>query len=219
MTRHTKLHSRHPRLLLASIAGLVITFYLPAEMKLSTRVLTGWNVAVWSYLLIMGWIICKSSQLQISNIAKQEDKGAIVILAIVSITAILSLAAIGLELASVSSMSAEKRYGAYLLTAVTVLGSWLLVSIMFAFHYAHTFYLSDKTNRAMMFPEKKENPNYWDFLYLAFTISVAAQTSDISIMNTSARKTVTAQAILSFLFNAAIIGLLINITAGIIGSH
>ncbi|HEY0269345.1 MAG TPA: DUF1345 domain-containing protein, partial [Methyloradius sp.] len=62
-------------------------------------------------------------------------------------------------------------------------------------------------------------PDYWDFLYLAFTIAAAAQTSDVSVMTSSARKAVTAQSILSFLFNAAVIGLLINIAAGIIGNH
>jgi uncharacterized membrane protein len=61
------------------------------------------------------------------------------------------------------------------------------------------------------------NPDYWDFLYFSFTIAVAAQTSDVIIMNRSTRKTVLAQSILSFLFNVAILGFSINIAAGLLG--
>jgi uncharacterized membrane protein len=61
-------------------------------------------------------------------------------------------------------------------------------------------------------------PGYWDFLYFSFTIGVAAQTADVSVMRTPARKIVLAQSVLSFIFNAAIIGMAINIAAGGIGA-
>ena len=50
------------------------------------------------------------------------------------------------------------------------------------------------------------------------TIAVAAQTSDISVMSGAMRKAVLAQSVMSFLFNAAIIGMSINIAAGMVGS-
>ncbi|MFD2273819.1 DUF1345 domain-containing protein [Undibacterium arcticum] len=66
------------------------------------------------------------------------------------------------------------------------------------------------------FPEGEQQPNYWDFLYFAFTIAVAAQTADINIQSRSMRKAVLAQSVLSFLFNAAILGFSINIAAGLV---
>jgi len=218
LTMLTSLPKR-PRLLIALVAGIMIAMVLPHDWSLVTRILTGWNAGVWSYLALMGWLITKADHAQIQRISAQEDKGAIAVLAIMSLSAVFSLAAIGFELASVSNLATHERISHYILTIITVLSSWLLVGIIFTFHYAHTFYLSDKTKRAFMFPDKKSNPDYWDFLYLAFTIAAAAQTSDVSVMTSSARKAVTAQSILSFLFNAAVIGLLINIAAGIIGSH
>ena len=38
-------------------------------------------------------------------------------------------------------------------------------------------------SRALGFPDKETNPDYWDFLYFSFTIAVAAQTSDIAVLS------------------------------------
>jgi len=55
-------------------------------------------------------------------------------------------------------------------------------------------------------------------LYFSYTIAVAAQTSDVSVMSRSMRKIVLAQSILSFFFNLAILGLSINIAASLVGN-
>ncbi|AMP01530.1 hypothetical protein CAter10_4094 [Collimonas arenae] len=46
---------------------------------------------------------------------------------------------------------------------------------------------------------------------------MAVQTSDISIMTRPMRKIVLMQSVLTFLFNSAILGLSINIAAGLVG--
>jgi uncharacterized membrane protein len=109
------------------------------------------------------------------------------------------------------------RLAHYALTGSTVFGSWCLLGTIFTFHYARAFYSSGHEQPALCFPDKEKNPNYWDFLYFSFTIAVAAQTSDVLVMTRSLRKTVLAQSVLSFLFNAAILGLSINIAAGVVG--
>jgi uncharacterized membrane protein len=80
------------------------------------------------------------------------------------------------------------------------------------------FYRSHANHRPLAFPDAEENPDYWDFLYFSFTIAVAAQTSDVALMSRSMRKVVLAQSILSFVFNAAILGLSINIAASLVGT-
>ena len=126
-------------------------------------------------------------------------------------------AAILLELTSAKDLDLRHRLLHYGLTGATVFGSWCMVGTMFAFHYARNFYRSAPGRRALRFPDDGE-PDYWDFLYFSFTIAVAAQTSDISVMTRDLRKAVLAQSVLSFLFNAAIIGLSINIAAGLVGA-
>ncbi|HEY0268663.1 MAG TPA: DUF1345 domain-containing protein, partial [Methyloradius sp.] len=136
----TKSLPKRPRLLIALTAGILITVILPRDWNLITRILTGWNAGVWSYLALMGWLVTKADHAQIQRISAQEDKSAIAVLAIMSISAVFSLAAIGFELASVSNLAMHERISHYALTIITVLSSWLLVGIIYTFHYAHMFY-------------------------------------------------------------------------------
>lgn len=206
---------RHPRLLLATAGGITAALLLPATWPTITRVLTGWNCAVWSYLVLMGWLMLRASHARVRAIAEQEDESAQVVLAILSIAAVASLAAITLELATLKGATPDVRIGRYLLTVATVLGSWFLVGTIFTFHYAHMFYRAPATARPLRFPDDEQTPDYWDFLYFSFTIAVAAQTSDVTVNTRSMRKAVLAQSVLSFLFNAAILGMSVNIAAGL----
>lgn len=207
-----------PRLVISIIAGIGIGIIVPSQWDPVGRVLIAWNVTVWSYLCLMGWLMMRANHAKVRMIAEQEDKSAIVILSIMSIAAIVSIAAIILELATVRELALGSRMLHYVLTCATIVGSWLLVAVLFTFHYARIFYRSNPDNRALRFPDNVQNLDYWDFLYFSFTIAVAAQTSDVTVMTRSMRKTVLAQSILSFLFNLAILGLTINIAAGLVGS-
>jgi uncharacterized membrane protein len=210
--------SHRPRLSIALAVGLVTGLVMPDHWHPISRALIGWNVTVWSYLILMGWLMMRASHGRVCKIAAQEDKGAVTVLAIMSIAAVFSLAAIVLELSAIKDLTLAHRLARYALTASTVFGSWCLVATLFTFHYAHVFYTSPVERRALGFPDQEPHPDYWDFLYFSFTIAVAAQTSDVTVMSRSMRKTVLAQSILSFLFNVAILGLSINIAASLVGS-
>jgi uncharacterized membrane protein len=207
-----------PHLSTAIVAGIATGLALPAQWSPITRALIGWNLTVWSYLLLMGWLMMRASHARVRAIAEQEDESAVAVLAIMSFAAIASLAAIILELSTVKDLSLSHRLMRYAFTGSTIFGSWCLVGAIFTFHYALLFYQSPFEQRALRFPDNEQNPNYWDFLYFSFTIAVAVQTSDVSVMTRSMRKTVLAQSILSFLFNAAILGFSINIAAGLLAS-
>lgn len=208
----------HPRLIGAIVAGTAVGLMLPLQWHPVVRTLVGWNVTVWLYLVLMGWLMMRASHVRVRKIAEQEDQSAGVILAIMSIAAIVSIAAIILELSTVRGLPFGLRLTHYAFTGATVFGSWFLVATLFTFHYARIYYRSPVERRALSFPEKGINPDYWDFLYFSFTIAVAAQTSDVVIMSGAMRKIVLAQSILSFLFNVAILGLSINIAASLVGS-
>jgi uncharacterized membrane protein len=61
-------------------------------------------------------------------------------------------------------------------------------------------------------------PIFWDFAYFSFTIAAACQTADVSTTQQVIRKVVIAHALISFLFNASILGFAINVSAGLFGS-
>ncbi len=208
-----------PRLVAAVALGIAAALMVPLTGRVVTHVLIGWNVAVWSYLVMIAWLMAGASASRVRAVAEREDATAEAVLAFMCIAAVISLAAIVLELAAVKSMPSGEQLLHYAFTGVTLAGSWLLVNVMFTLHYAHMYYQAPDKRRPIWFPDADPlEPNYWDFLYFSFTIAVAAQTSDASVMNRDMRKVVMAQSVLSFMFNAAVIGLSINVAAGLIGS-
>jgi uncharacterized membrane protein len=67
----------------------------------------------------------------------------------------------------------------------------------------------------LMFPNKAK-PDYLDFAYFSFVIAMTCQVSDIKITSRKIRRVVWVHGILSFLFNAIIIALSVNIIAGLL---
>ncbi|MDO9106144.1 MAG: DUF1345 domain-containing protein [Methylovulum sp.] len=211
-------HHPHPRLMVAVLIGVGFGLLLPGHWRWVTQILVGWNIMVWSYLFLMAWLMTHADHARVIKMANQEDEHGATILALFSIATLASLVAIVLEL---SLAKAETSTGLhvfnYLLTGATILGSWGFIGMLFTFHYSRMYYLSPVSQRPLLFPDGEPCPDYWDFLYFAFTIAVAAQTADVSVMTRSMRKVVFAQSILSFMFNVAIIGLSINVLAGVVG--
>jgi uncharacterized membrane protein len=205
-----------PRLAFSLGLGIICGLFMPADWQAITRILIAWNIGVWVYLLSISWLVSRTNHERVRSLAEQEDNSAIVVLFSLTGAAILSTAAIVLELAGTQSLPMDVRLARYAFTLTTLTGSWLLVGVVFAIHYAHLFYRSKGSKQALAFPDQEAHPDYWDFLYFSFTIAVAAQTSDVTIMSRTMRKLVLAQSIISFLFNMAILGLSINIAAGVV---
>lgn len=213
-----RLVTSHPRLLFALMLGIAVGLLLPRIPSPVARLLIGWNVGVWSYLLLVVWLMVRASTSEVRELAEQEDRNAISVVLLLSLGAVLSVVAIVVELATAKGLARSDRTWHYLLTGLTVFASWCLVSVVYTFHYAHLFYRSPPDKRALRFPNEEPWPDYWDFLYFSLTIAVGAQTSDVAVMSRTTRKAVIAQAVLSFFFNATIIGLSINLAAGLIGT-
>jgi len=212
-----KLIRSRPRLMSSTLIGIVVATVVPSHLQLVTRLLLGWNTAIWLYLLFMGWLMARATHEQVRKIAEQEDNTGFFVLAFFSTAAIASLVAIVMELSTVKGLPSDSRYAHYVLTGATVLGTWFFIATLFTFHYARVFYQADANHQPLFFPENERNPNYWDFLYFSFTIAAASATSDVNIMSSGLRKTALAQTILSFFFNVAVLGFAINIAAGVVG--
>jgi uncharacterized membrane protein len=217
------IHSHpHPLLLISALFGVGFGLLLPGHWRPVTQVLVGWNIMVWFYLLWMGWLLLLTDHARLLKIAIREDEHGTMILALLSIATLASLAAIVLELSnkknglSPQHLTMGGHLLKYLLTGAAILGSWFFAGVLFTFHYSRMYCLSPSDSRPLKFPDDKLHPDFWDFLYFSFTIAVAVQTSDVSIMSRAMRKIVLAQSILSFLFNVVIIGSSINVFASLI---
>lgn len=215
--RHIGLH--RPRLLGSAALGLLVWLLLHlSSLNGSTRALVAWNCGVWPYLLSMGSLMFRCPAPRVRAMAEQENASSGSLLLVMSAAAVLSLFAIVVQLARYRH-GVEGTLVGIGLPAITVVGSWFLVGVVYTFHYAHMFYAAPDAQRPLVFPEGLTVPSFRDFLYFSFTIAAAAQTSDISVHSTTMRDAVLSQSVLSFFFNVAILGLSINIAAGLVGAH
>jgi uncharacterized membrane protein len=208
----------HQRLWIALAVGSGIFFFLPEHWSRLTRLLVCWNCGVALFLaLVFVWMLSLTAE-QICLRYIEEDESAPVILIVVIIAAVLSLVAILEPLAAVRHVAGTERAAHFALAALTLVNSWVLVPTMFTTHYADMFYSAKEGDRPLRFPETPM-PVFWDFVYFSFTIAAACQTADVSTLNAGTRKAVIAQTLISFLFNASILGFAINVTAGLIGGN
>ena len=204
----------HPRLLVSAALGIGAYFLLRTRHSALPSFLLAWNLACWSWNLLIAQMMSSRTPAARREVAGEEDVAAWIVLAFVCVAAGVSVVAIVLELAGTPGGARSFTAYQYALTAATVAGSWLAVGLAFASHYAHLFFSAPAGARPLRFPNDPPEPGYWDFLYFAFTISVAAQTSDVSVIGTPMRRLVIVHSVLGFAFNAAIIGFSINMFAG-----
>jgi uncharacterized membrane protein len=208
----------HPRLWISVMLGVALFWFLPQQWSILSRVLVCWNAGVVLFLLLLFFWMTGLSADQICDKYIEEDESGPFILVVVVLTAMLSLVAIIDPLATIKQVSGSERVAHFALAALTLINSWLLVPMMFTTHYADLFYSVDEKQRPLRFPDTAM-PVFWDFAYFSFTIAAACQTADVATTNAAIRRTVIAHTLISFLFNATILGFAINVTAGLIGGN
>jgi uncharacterized membrane protein len=198
-----------PRTFISIAIGFAAFFLLPDSLRLVTRLLIGWDVFAALYLLMAYAMMFRCDHSHIRRNAILQDDGRFLILLVTALGAFASIAAIVLEL------GASQRAASQLtLAIVTIALSWAAVHTTFALHYAHDYYRGAKPG-GLQFPsgDQHENADYWDFVYFSFVIGMTAQVSDVGITDKIIRRTATAHGIISFVFNTALVALMVNIAA------
>jgi uncharacterized membrane protein len=208
----------HPRLWCSAIIAVILYFFLPHSWSILSRVLVSWNTGVVLFIALILFWMTRLTAAQICTKYIEEDESAPFILILVVVAAVASLFAIVEPLATIKQVSGAQRSAHFALAALTLIDSWLLVPMIFTTHYADMFYSASAEDRPLRFPNTPE-PVFWDFAYFSFTIAAACQTADVSTAHASVRRVVLAHTLISFLFNASILGFAINVTAGLIGGN
>jgi uncharacterized membrane protein len=199
-----------PRLFLCAALALVIIVLLPNDWRWATRFLFGWDISVAVYLVVVFATMMGADTAHIRRRSVLMDEGRIAILMLTAGAALASLAAIVVELGE-KDTSHNPRHLA--LSIVTLVLSWALIHTIFALHYAHEFYAEKRyEGGGLAFPGKEE-PDYWDFMYFSLVIGMTSQVSDVAVTAKAIRRIVSAHGVVSFLFNAALLALTVNIAA------
>jgi len=201
-----------PRLFGSMLVGTLVGLLLAAlaPWRQATRLLVAWDVFLVLYLVLAAHLMASSGVADMRERAAREDEGQVSILVLTVVAALASLGAIFAQLGAQSGRGAW-HIG---LAAATIMFSWAFIHTIFALHYAHEFY--DETAGGLAFPGATPEPDYWDFVYFSFVIGMTSQVSDVGITSQTIRRTATAHGVVSFVFNATLLALTVNIAASAI---
>jgi uncharacterized membrane protein len=203
-----------PRMSISIAVGIATFLLLPGSLRLVTRLLLSWDVFASLYLVLAYVMMSRCGLAHIRRNAVLQDDGRFLILMVTALGAFASIAAIVFELGASHHGAPELA-----IATVTIALSWAAVHTTFALHYAHDYYRGAKPG-GLQFPsgETQDHADYWDFVYFSFVIGMTAQVSDVGITDKIIRRTATAHGIISFIYNTALVALMVNIAASAISS-
>jgi uncharacterized membrane protein len=212
MSKPVRVVYARPRTFISMLVGVVAFVLVPDSVRLVTRLLTGWDIFVALYLLLVYTMVLRSGLAHIKRNAVLQDDGRFLILLVTAFGAFASIGAIVFQLGDTHRSVADLT-----LATVTIALSWAAVHTTFALHYAHEFYRGAKPG-GLQFPsgDQHHDADYWDFVYFSFVIGMTAQVSDVGITDRIIRRTATVHGIISFVFNTALVALMVNIAASAI---
>lgn len=231
LTAHRRRHRRppharlwpalraRPRLLgsLALSAGVYLWLVPVMGLPSIFSALVAWNAGALAFLALTARMIVQTDLEMIRRRAVTQDEGRIAILVLVVLSSVAMLAAVGSQLVQARELQGAERLLHIGLAALTIVTSWFFTQVLFALHYAHDFYMARACSEPdpLQFPGT-DDPLYGDFLHFAIVIGTSAQTADISFHGRLLRPVGTLHCLMAFLFNASLVGLTVNVAAGLL---
>jgi len=197
---------RHMRFLVALLCGLAVGLLAATSVRDAVlEVLLAVNAFFLIYLGMMLHLTLTTTVADLRRHAEADDEGSALILLLAAAAVVVSLSSIFLVLNRPHSDSVT--IGFALISAPL---GWALIHVLMAYRYAHLYYSADP-DEGLEFPnDSTPNPGVWDFLYVAFTIGMTAQVSDVQVTTVRVRKVVLLHGVGSFFYNTVILALAVN---------
>lgn len=207
------------RLAIGGVAGIFTTGvmnFLAPGMGNAVALVAGWDAAGLTVIALAWSVIASSDQPTTRAHAAREDAGRRVVSAIVLSTSLFSLFAAGVVLRQAKDLT---PHTSALITLVSlclaaVVAAWTLTHTAYTLRYAHLYYRDAGEEGGLTFPGDQA-PDAMDFAYFAFTIGMCFQVSDVVITSRPMRRAVLGHALLSFVYNTAILALSLNLVFGL----
>ena len=197
-----------PPRFLAFLVALIIAFPIGVDFfhRWALGAMAAFDVAAILFLMLCLPLLSTREAEAIRGHAEQTDANRHVLLAITGIVMAVLLTAIAAEAVGHNPQPFTKA-----LIIGTLALAWLFSNTIYALHYAHLAYMMPEDGCCgFEFPGTKQ-PDYWDFIYFAFTCGMAFATSDVAISNQHVRRVVTVHCLAAFVFNIGVLAFTINV--------
>lgn len=172
-------------------------------------VLAGWDASAAAFIGLVWLSVRRFTPEETAEFATREDDSRVAASVLLLAASVVSLAGIGLDLFKASDARTGGRVVLTVIAIATVALSWAVVHTVFALRYAHEYY-TDPIG-GIDFKSDTERPDYLDFAYIAFTVGMTFQVSDTDVQVRRIRRSVLRQALLSYLFGAVILAVMVNV--------
>lgn len=179
-----------------------------SQMDVARAALVGFDVAALTFLVSCLWLFDQQIH-DMRKVAKENDANRGVLLILTFVLTLVILAAVASELGKSGRLEPTDKG----LVAVSLVLIWLFANAVYTLHYCHLYYTSDDggTDAAGLVFPGTDQPLMSDFVYFAYTLGVAVQTSDVQVTSYHIRKVVTAHCVAGFFFNLGVLALSINV--------
>ncbi|TRW17951.1 DUF1345 domain-containing protein [Glacieibacterium frigidum] len=196
---------RYARFVLFFAVFAAATAALALRVDLVPAILGGFDIAVAAFLIAFAWSLGGEAAEGMRRRAAENEPDHLVLLLIAAVVVAVVVVAVGFELTTPGG-------GNLALSGGTLFAAWLFGNLLFAFHYAHAYYLSDgKRDRGGLDFPGDADPTYWDFAYFAFVLGMTFQVSDVSITARGLRRVALIHSLIAFWFNLAVIALTVSL--------
>jgi uncharacterized membrane protein len=202
----------------AALVGVIVYALVPAWLSGATRFVAAYDAAL---LVLLGffWKVGLHTDPRLTRArAALDDPGRntvlLIVLGIVVVGLVSAIAIIG---HGPQVKNDVEKWEAYALGILAITAGWFVVHTVFTFRYAHLFWYDEDQDGepgGFNFPGT-EDPSDYDFAYFSFCIGTSFAVSDPQVTETRVRREVMVHSIISFAYNAVIVGMVINLFAGI----
>jgi uncharacterized membrane protein len=197
-----------------SVTALVLGLggVLVAGGSWSIAVAVGWDAAALVYLGSVWWVALPMSPAETRRAARQEDSSRAAADTIQICASAASLVSVGFVLVAAARHTGFEKGGFIALAVATVGLAWSSIHTVYGLRYACLYY-SDPVGGISFHAD--DPPDYRDFAYVAITIGLTFQVSDTDLTVRSIRRAAARHALLSYLFGAVIIAIMINLVGNL----
>jgi uncharacterized membrane protein len=199
------------QILLMSAAGLLAGIAAGGTTPALHAALVGWDVAALIYLAWTWSVIWPLDRDRTAHLAGREDPSRPVRDALLLLSGVSSLLAIGVVLVTSRQWQGVPRDLGIVLGVASLVVSWTVVQTVYTTRYAGVYY---REGGGIDF-HQTEPPRFSDFAYVAFTVGATFQVADTDLTNSPMRVEVLRHLLLSYVFGAVLVAATVNLLAGL----